>query len=48
MHEHIEKLIAVLSGARREGARIPRRRRPRHARSTYVAARREPGMQFAH
>jgi hypothetical protein len=48
MREHIERLITALSGAKREGGRIPRRRRPRHARSTYVAARRGDGMQFAH
>ncbi|MCP2635735.1 hypothetical protein K0817_004040 [Microbacterium sp. HD4P20] len=49
MREHIETLIAVLTGANRDARRVPRRRRPRRARSTYVVVPREgSGVRFAH
>ena len=49
MREHIETLIASLSGANRGARSVPRRRRPRRARSTYVVVPREgTGVRFAH
>lgn len=49
MREHIETLIASLSGASRGTRGVPRRRRPRRARSTYVVVPREgTGARFAH
>lgn len=49
MREHIETLIASWGGANRGARRVPRRRRPRRARSTYVVVPREgTGMRFAH
>jgi hypothetical protein len=49
MREHIETLIASLRGANREARGVPRRRRPRRARSTYVVVPSEgTGVRLAH
>ena len=55
MREHIETLIAELSGAIRRTPHVtgrpePRRRRPRVARSTYTPVRRDLASptRFAH
>jgi hypothetical protein len=45
MREHIEVLIAALTGPRRDRVSVPRRRRPRLARTTYVAVLREPAAR---
>jgi hypothetical protein len=39
MREHIESLIIGLSTRRRRARTVPRRLRPRQARTTYVALR---------